>query len=73
MSEDYPRTLMDLGRSVFDRGILLQYLAAMRWSDGFAVRDAVERKRGKPYEGGGFAGTIFADSHLPLRLRSWPA
>lgn len=79
MSEDYPRTLMELERRFSTDEACVQYLAGLRWPDGFrcpgcggarawhtarglwACRDCTRHTSVT-------AGTIFADSHLCLRL-----
>jgi len=79
MSEDYPRTLMELENRFSTEDACAQYLAAMRWRDGFrcpgcAGTQAWPATRGHwvcrdcERQTSVTAGTIFANSHLPLRL-----
>jgi len=79
MSEDYPRTLMDLEERFSTEEACLQYLAAMRWPDGFRCpgcggTQAWPTTRGRwvcrdcEQQTSVTAGTIFAGSHLSLRL-----
>lgn len=77
MTEDYPRTLLDLERRFSSRETCSQYLFALRWPEGFVCPrcggKAVWRMsrglwlcRGCRYQVSVTAGTIFQDSHLPL-------
>jgi transposase-like protein len=77
MSEDYPRTLMELERRFSSDEACRQYLFALRWPEGFACRRCQGRtawpmSRGRwlcrscRYQASVTAGTVFQDSHLPL-------
>ena len=79
MSEDYPRTLLELERRFSSEDSCAEYLAALRWPSGWACPRCsgteawqVRRDRwrcGKcRYEMSITAGTIFQDSHLPLTI-----
>ena len=79
MSEDYPRTLLELERRFSSEDNCSEYLAALRWPGGWACPRCsgaeawrVRRDRwccGKcRYEMSITAGTIFQDSHLPLTI-----
>lgn len=77
--EDYPRTLPELERRFSTEEDCRQYLAALRWPDGF-VCPRCGGKKGWPMARGLWlcgqcrhqcsvkAGTIFQDSRLPLTL-----
>lgn len=75
--EDYPRTQLDLERRFATEEACRQYLAGLRWPNGFLCprcgeRDAWLRSRGLwlcrrcRRETSVTAGTLFQDSHLPL-------
>ena len=79
MTEDYPRTLMELETRFASEEACRQYLFALRWSDGFVC----PRCGGKTvwamgrglwlcadcrHQASVTAGTIFQDSHLPLTV-----
>ena len=78
MTEDYPRTLLELERRFSDESACRTYLFALRWPGGFAC--PVCAKRGLAIrrdlwrcvscgrETSVSAGTIFQDSKLPLTL-----
>lgn len=77
MAEDYPRTLMELERRFNDELACAEYLARLRWPDGWRCprcqgREAWQVRRNRwrcgrcRYEISVTAGTIFQDSHLPL-------
>jgi transposase-like protein len=77
MVEDYPRTLMELERRFHDEQACAEYLARLRWPDGWICprcqgREAWQIRRSRwrcghcRYEGSVTAGTILQDSHLPL-------
>jgi transposase-like protein len=79
MSEDYPRTLMELEERFSTEEACVDYLAAMRWPEGFRCSgcggDQAWRAtrlrwvcRNCGWETSVTAGTIFADSRLPLCL-----
>ena len=77
VSEDYPRTLLDVEQRFSSEEACKQYLFALRWPEGFAC----PRCGGKAvwsmgrglwlcgncrYQASVTAGTVFQDSHLPL-------
>jgi len=77
MTEDYPRTLMELERRFATEDACRQYLFQLRWPNGFACPrcggpQAWPMRTGRWLCGGCrhqasvTAGTIFQDSHLPL-------
>jgi len=77
MSEDYPRTLLELERRFSNESACANYLAGLRWPGGWVcprcggkaawlVRRARWRCDQCRYEMSVTAGTIFQDSHLPL-------
>ncbi len=77
MSEDYPRTILELERRFSDEAACRQYLFVLRWPQGFVcpgcgARAAWPMKRGLWLCRGCrrqvsvTAGTVFQDSHLPL-------
>ena len=77
MSEDYPRTLLELERRFSGDAACADYLAGLRWPAGWvcprcaghaawSVRRARWRCGQCRYEMSVSAGTIFQDSHLPL-------
>ena len=77
MSEDYPRTILELERRFSDEAACRQYLFALRWPQGFVCpgcggRTAWPMKRrlwlcrGCRRQVSVTAGTIFQNSHLPL-------
>lgn len=77
MTEDYPRTLLDLERRFSNRETCSQYLFALRWPEGFVCPRCGGKAvwpmsrglwlcRGCRYQVSVTAGTIFQDSHLPL-------
>jgi len=79
MSEDYPRTLLELERRFGSEEACRQYLAALRWPDGWScprcagrrhrsVRRGLWRCQDCRHEASVTAGTIFQDSHLPLTV-----
>lgn len=79
MSEDYPRTLMDLEERFSTEEACVDYLEAMRWPEGFRCLKCGEDQAWRAtrtrlvchncgWETSVTAGTIFADSRLPLRL-----
>jgi transposase-like protein len=79
MDEDYPRTLLELERRFSTEEACVEYLAALRWPDGWvcprcAMADAWSIRRTRwlcehcRYELSVTAGTIFQDSHLPLTI-----
>ncbi len=79
MTEDYPRTLMELESRFSSEEACRQYLFALRWFDGF-VCPRCSGKTAWPTGRGLWlcagcrrqtsvtAGTIFQDSHLPVTL-----
>lgn len=79
MYEDYPRTLLELERRFSTEDACAEYLASLRWPDGWVcpqcmgadawlVRRNHWRCRQCRYEMSIAAGTIFQDSHLPLTI-----
>lgn len=79
MSEDYPRTLLELERRFSDEASCRSYLSALRWPEGFicpecqgkrrlAVRRGLWRCADCRREVSVMAGTIFQDSKLPLTV-----
>jgi len=82
MSEDYPRTLLELERRFSNESACANYLAGLRWPAGWVcprcggkVAWLVRRARWRcdqcRYEMSVTAGTIFQDSHLPLTTWFW--
>ena len=79
MDEDYPKTLLELERRFCTEEACVEYLAALRWSGGWACprcagTDAWSIRRARwlcdhcRYEMSVTAGTIFQDSHVPLTI-----
>jgi len=79
VSEDYPRTLLEVERRFSREQACAEYLAAMRWPGGWVCSRCsgteawpVRRDRWRcakcRYEMSVTAGTIFQDSHLPLTI-----
>ena len=79
MAEDYPRTLTDLEPRFSTDAACEQYLAGLRWPDGFRCPGCAGTQAWRTARGRWLcracarhtsvtAGTIFADSNLPLRL-----
>lgn len=79
MSEDYPRTLLELERRFSDEESCRQYLFALRWPEGFVCPRCGGRKawelsralylcRECRYQVSVTTGTIFQDSHLALTV-----
>jgi transposase-like protein len=79
MAEDYPTTLLELERRFATDEQCRAYLLALRWPEGFVCRSCGARKAWPAQRGRLIcaacrhpttvsAGTIFQDSHLPLRL-----
>ena len=79
MAEDYPRTLMELERRFSTDEACAEYLAALRWPEGFRCPGCGGAKAWRTARGlwacrdcrrhpSVTAGTIFGDSNLPLRL-----
>lgn len=79
MAEDYPRTMMDLEQRFSSDAACAQYLAGLRWPDGFRCPGCGGAQAWRTARGlwvcqdcsrhtSVTAGTIFADSNLPLRL-----
>ena len=79
MSEDYPRTLLELEGRFNCEEACAEYLAVLRWPGGWvcprcagAEAWLVRRNRWRcdkcRYEMSVTAGTIFQDSHLPLTI-----
>lgn len=79
MSEDFPKTLLELERRFSCEDTCAEYLAALRWPGGWvcprcAGTDAWSVRRNRwlcgycRYEMSVTAGTVFQDSHLPLTI-----
>lgn len=78
MTEDYPRTLLELERRFRDEAGCRAYLFALRWPQGFvcpacgggglAIRRHLWRCENCRRETSVMAGTIFQDSKLPLTI-----
>lgn len=79
MSEDYPRTLLEMEERFGSEEACRQYLFALRWPQGWScprcgglrawpVRRGLWRCGKCRYEASVTVGTIFQDSHLPLRV-----
>src|SRR5260370_42451791 len=79
MSEDFPKTLLELERRVGCEDGCAEYLAALRWPGGWvcprwAGTDAWSVRRNRwlcgycRHEMSVTAGTVFQDSHLPLTI-----
>ncbi|MDR3410859.1 MAG: IS1595 family transposase [Formivibrio sp.] len=79
MSEDYPRTLLELEQRFNREEACAEYLAALRWPGGWvcprcagAEAWPIRRNRWRcdqyRYEMSVTAGTIFQDSHVPLTI-----
>src|SRR3972149_3370266 len=78
MIEDYPGTMMELEQRFSTEHACREYLFALRWPDGFACPRCGGKNawlmnrglwlcRGCRMQVSVTAGTIFQDSHLPLR------
>ena len=79
MTEDYPKTLLELEQRFATDEQCHVYLATVRWPEGFVCPNCGGRKawpaqRGRlicthcHHQATVTAGTLFHDSHLPLRL-----
>jgi transposase-like protein len=79
MTEDYPRTLLELERRFVSEEACRQYLFALRWVEGFICprcggKTAWSTVRGLwlcadcRHQSSVTAGTVFQDSHLPLTV-----
>lgn len=79
MEEDYPKTLLELEQRFCTEEACIEYLAALRWPDGWvcprcAGADGWSIRRTRwlcghcRYEMSVTAGTIFQDSHSPLTI-----
>jgi len=77
VTEDYPRTLMELERRFASEDACRRYLYQLRWPEGFVcprcgATQAWPMTRGRSlcaacrYQAPVTAGTVFQDSHLPL-------
>ena len=77
--EEYPRTLLELERGYDGEDACIEYLATLRWPDGWvcprcAGIEAWQLGRDRwrcgncRYEMSVTAGTVFQDSHLPLTI-----
>lgn len=79
MAEDYPRTLMELERRFGTDEACADYLAALRWPEGFRCPRCTAAQAWRTVRGlwvcracgrhtSVTAGTVFGASNLPLRL-----
>jgi transposase-like protein len=79
VSEDYPRTLVELERRFSDDEQCRQYLGDLRWPDGFrcpgchgqeawAISRGLWLCRRCRKQVSVLAGTVFQDTHLPLTI-----
>ena len=79
MDEDYPRTLMEMEARFASDAACREYLAALRWPNGFfcpecgGVRasrmpNGLWRCRSCDRQTSVLAGTVFQDTHLPLTI-----
>jgi transposase-like protein len=79
MDEDYPRTLLEFESRFSTDEACRAYLFALRWANGWAcprcgsraawtVRRGLWRCGECRYEASVTAGTVFQDTHLPLRV-----
>ena len=77
--EDYPRTILELEERFRTEESCREYLAKLRWPEGFVCprcqgKDAWLATRGRlvcrtcRYQASATAGTMFQDTHKPLRL-----
>jgi len=78
MIEDYPRTVIEMEKRFATEEACRAYVLALRWPDGFVCPRCGSRRawsmsrgrilcRGCRRQVSATAGTIFQDSHLPLR------
>lgn len=79
LKEDYPRTITEFNKRFSTEKACLKYLCERRWPNGFQcprcgqkkawpVRDKLLQCAGCGYQASVTAGTIFQDTHTPLRL-----
>jgi len=79
MVEDYPRNVIELGERFATEEACREYLARLRWPEGFVCNqcgatEVWKTTRGRlvcrvcRYQASVTAGTIFQDTHKPLRL-----
>jgi transposase-like protein len=79
MKEDYPRTILELEERFFTEEACRDYLLHLRWPDGFIcprceAKGGWAATRGRilcqacRHQASVTAGTIFQDTHKPLRL-----
>ena len=77
--EDYPRNLQEFNTHFGNDDDCREYLCQLRWPEGFhcprcgcgkstPVRATLLRCHDCRYQGSVMAGTIFQDTHIPLRL-----
>lgn len=77
--EDYPRTILELEERFGSEESCREYLAKLRWPGGFVcprcqAKEAWPATRGRlvcrvcRYQASATAGTMFQDTHKPLRL-----
>src|ERR1700749_1474241 len=76
--EDYPRTIASLESRYPQEGDCLDYLFALRWPDGFCCPNCTNGRAWRSSRGlwlcsgcrrqvSVLAGTVFQDTHLPMR------
>lgn len=76
--EDYPRTIASLESRYSQEGDCLDYLFALRWPDGFCCPNCTNGRAWRSSRGlwlcsgcrrqvSVLAGTVFQDTHLPMR------
>ena len=79
MAEAYPRTLMELERQLSSEAACAEYLARLRWPEGFRCPGCGSSRAWRTARGlwvcrdcerqtSVTAGTVFGDSNLPLAL-----
>lgn len=79
MGEAYPKTLMDLEEQFSSEDACRDYLAALRWPTGFVCPGCGETNAGRMRrrlwhcrdcgrQTSVLAGTVFQDTHMPLRI-----
>src|SRR6267154_2286367 len=76
--EDYPRTIASLESRYFQEGDCLEYLFGLRWPEGFCCPNCTNGRAWRSSRGlwlcagcrrqvSVLAGTVFQDTHLPMR------
>lgn len=79
MAEDFPRTILEFESRFTTEDACREYLARLRWPEGFVcprcqAKSSWSAQRGRlicttcRYQASVTAGTIFQDTHKPLRL-----